>query len=761
MGRSRASSDPTQSAADAATEAGAAADSGGTASRGTWYTVRRGDTLSHIADEHGLASWRQIYDAPENEEFRRTHPDPDLIYPGDRVFVPDPNQKTETVPTTDRTRFRVTGSGVRLRFIFDNGDDNPNNDRELTYLCVSNLVTTDNLPEDFGPNAEGSDDVDHFKVEIEDPHERADTIPADKVTLEALKPRADGDAPRGTWYTVRSGDTLSGIAQEHGLDSWRQIYYAPENEEFRRTRPDPDLIYPGDRVFVPDPNQDAVPADRMEYASFSPERKLQIELQRVNDERGQPTNKFRSRYLRLVTDTVDQNTNTDQCLLADWDSSETTLEILDQMVQVEYRRDEGDRPKARIPIGHDRKRIRMAVHVLRRAPGGNPIVQVSDAEKRVNKWYRRTYAQANLAPKLVAAIDDVDPPRNMLVVSDNSGANAAGNANNRMRFHVRGSASGITYTLQGGDDQARITTDHDISDWNAVWNHAENADLRTQRGNASSLRVGDELYIPASGGRVWVVYRPPRGQTPIRTAQALAQRVRTAGYTANAFQNQARPGDPRGSADLVIKESDGSLVTLEDEDSDDNAQSLTVARVSTPNFEVSSNDAAGGFATHNIGSAMQRALVRNYRTADDRVECFVAGTVQYDNDAAHQIRGRAVSPKRFRPVAERPRSPLLRSTYMANMTMDATDDSSAGDSADRNPFTFPHESGHVIIDCYHAQENRQLMRSGTSGTNEVEGSKRIFDSAVEFGHMAGVSPFNQVSRLRSSGAPVLEDWSST
>ena len=681
---------PSTTASASGPTAGGSAPTGpagaGAASRGVWYTVRRGDTLSHIAGRHGLASWRTIYDAPENEEFRRTHPDPNLIYPGDRVFVPHPREKTETVPTTTRTRFRVRGTGVRLRFIFDNGDDNPNNDRELTYLCVSNLVSTDNLPEGFGPNPDGSADPDHFKIEIEDPHERADSIPADKVTLEALKPDGAGN-----------------------------------------------------------------------YVSFNPPRRLQVECQRVRDAAGRPTNRFRSRYLRLVTDTLDQGANSDQCLLADWDPAQPELEILDQVVRVEYRRDDGERPQARIPIGHDRRKIRMAVHVLRTAPGGNGIVDVNDARTRVQKWYRRTYAQANLAPRLVVPVDAVDPPRNLLVVSNNSGANAAGNANNRMRFYIRGSAAGITYTVQRGDTLTRIAADHDVADWRTLYNHPQNAEFRRRRPDPNVIHPGDEIFIPASGGRVAVVYRPPGGATPIATAQELARRVRTAGYQAEAFLNAPRPGDPRGSADLLIREAGGGLVTLEDEESADNAQGLTVARVNTARFLVSSHNVAGGFSSHNIGTPEQRALARNYRTQTDRVECFVVGQVHYD-DNSNQIRGRAVPPEIFRPAAEQPQDPFVRTTYMANITMNACNNTAAGDASDQNPFTFPHESGHVIIDAYHAQENHQLMRSGTSGTNQVAGSKRIYDSPVAFGGMAGVSPFNQVDRLRTSGAPVLEDW---
>ena len=52
-------------------------------------------------------------------------------------------------------------------------------------------------------------------------------------------------------YIVKSGDTLTSIAKQHGLNSWRDIYDFPANVDFRRKRPNPDLIYPGDALLIP------------------------------------------------------------------------------------------------------------------------------------------------------------------------------------------------------------------------------------------------------------------------------------------------------------------------------------------------------------------------------------------------------------------------------------------------------------------------------------------------------------------------------
>jgi LysM domain len=54
-----------------------------------------------------------------------------------------------------------------------------------------------------------------------------------------------------TAYTVQRGDNLSLIAKRYGLRSWQEIYNDAENAEFRRKRPNPNLIFPGDVVIVP------------------------------------------------------------------------------------------------------------------------------------------------------------------------------------------------------------------------------------------------------------------------------------------------------------------------------------------------------------------------------------------------------------------------------------------------------------------------------------------------------------------------------
>lgn len=61
-------------------------------------------------------------------------------------------------------------------------------------------------------------------------------------------------------YTIVQGDCLSSIAYHHGIPDWRTIYKHPNNAGFRAKRPNPDLIYPGDQLYIPGKDEHTVPA---------------------------------------------------------------------------------------------------------------------------------------------------------------------------------------------------------------------------------------------------------------------------------------------------------------------------------------------------------------------------------------------------------------------------------------------------------------------------------------------------------------------
>jgi len=81
---------------------------------GTQYTVQQGDTLLRIAKQHKFSRSSTIYDHPSNEAFRKLRPDPNIIYPGDKINIPDKDKAVQTRPANGRHSFTVKKPEVEM-----------------------------------------------------------------------------------------------------------------------------------------------------------------------------------------------------------------------------------------------------------------------------------------------------------------------------------------------------------------------------------------------------------------------------------------------------------------------------------------------------------------------------------------------------------------------------------------------------------------------------------------------------------------------
>jgi len=74
----------------------------------------------------------------------------------------------------------------------------------------------------------------------------------------------------GFEYTIRGGDTLWAIARRHRVSGgWRTIWDDSHNEEIRRLRGNPDRLYAGDRIYIPDAVGNAPAAASGRPATFT------------------------------------------------------------------------------------------------------------------------------------------------------------------------------------------------------------------------------------------------------------------------------------------------------------------------------------------------------------------------------------------------------------------------------------------------------------------------------------------------------------
>ena len=79
------------------------------------HVVKQGECLSSIAKQYGFADYRTIYDHPLNAELKRKRPDPNIIQPGDVVWIPDKQQKQEQRSTQQTHKFVTYKTDIEFK----------------------------------------------------------------------------------------------------------------------------------------------------------------------------------------------------------------------------------------------------------------------------------------------------------------------------------------------------------------------------------------------------------------------------------------------------------------------------------------------------------------------------------------------------------------------------------------------------------------------------------------------------------------------
>ena len=72
-----------------------------------YYTVQQGEWLAKITRLYGFGDWRKIYNHPDNAQLRCLRPNPNVLYPGDRIFIPEKEIGEVSSKTEIRHRFQL------------------------------------------------------------------------------------------------------------------------------------------------------------------------------------------------------------------------------------------------------------------------------------------------------------------------------------------------------------------------------------------------------------------------------------------------------------------------------------------------------------------------------------------------------------------------------------------------------------------------------------------------------------------------------
>src|SRR5438128_1953254 len=92
---------------------------------GKYHEVIQGEHLTSIAKAYHFSDYRTIYEHSENARLREKRPDPNVLLPGDLIFIPDKETKEEDGQTEKRHRFKVRAPKLVLRLIIKDEEGQP------------------------------------------------------------------------------------------------------------------------------------------------------------------------------------------------------------------------------------------------------------------------------------------------------------------------------------------------------------------------------------------------------------------------------------------------------------------------------------------------------------------------------------------------------------------------------------------------------------------------------------------------------------
>src|SRR5262245_59379690 len=197
------------------------------------HRVQQGECLSTIAAHYRISEWQGLYNHASNADLRKLRPNPNILFPGDEVFIADhDNGKRVECSTGQAHTFTIKTPQTALRVFLKDADGEPFTQKKYVLHVgdknIEGVTGPDGLLETEVPIGEGKallsvwlwdDDPDDPDIEYElqlghlDP---ARTIEGVQARLQNLGFRCTVDGVVGpqTAAAIRRFREKYGVAQE-------------------------------------------------------------------------------------------------------------------------------------------------------------------------------------------------------------------------------------------------------------------------------------------------------------------------------------------------------------------------------------------------------------------------------------------------------------------------------------------------------------------------------------------------------------------
>ncbi|MBN1206561.1 MAG: peptidoglycan-binding protein [Myxococcaceae bacterium] len=187
------------------------------------HVVKAGECLANIAQQYGFADWRTLYSHAQNAALREKRPNPNLLFPGDVVFIPERQAKSAKAQTGKTHRFIIKRQASKLILVLQaKGEPLANRACEVEADNRLESLTTDGdgrLEVPLHPattsvklTVEGLDEELLLQVGHLDPVTELSGVQGRLLALGFYLGRVDGKAGPATRRSLRDFQRASGLA---------------------------------------------------------------------------------------------------------------------------------------------------------------------------------------------------------------------------------------------------------------------------------------------------------------------------------------------------------------------------------------------------------------------------------------------------------------------------------------------------------------------------------------------------------------------
>jgi hypothetical protein len=113
----------------------------------TKFIVRKGDCLQTIAYTHGFF-WETVWNDSLNDKLRQKCKTPNILAPGDEIFIPDKRPKQYEGATEQRHCFKLKGVPFKLQIRLVDGSGKLRTGIPYVLLFPTGETFRDNIPSD-------------------------------------------------------------------------------------------------------------------------------------------------------------------------------------------------------------------------------------------------------------------------------------------------------------------------------------------------------------------------------------------------------------------------------------------------------------------------------------------------------------------------------------------------------------------------------------------------------------------------------------